>query len=184
MKRIFACGILALWPLDALAEGFCGVTNLAEITARIAGAWQREGTASIVNETTDVVRPSADYVTDFMANGQIANAFFDGVTGEALPAELKDPRPYDVDLVDDMLDTTGRADLADDLSDTLCGPEQLPQLSVTLNLADAGDFQVIGTVTYIPYFDDRILEIGRLELKSDETILFMTETALLRPKAQ
>jgi hypothetical protein len=100
--------------------------------------------------------------------------------GEEVALTWAAPKPYDVDRVDDVLDTTESGELADLLSDTQCGPEALPQVQVVLPEFEGG-ITVFGTITLVPYFDDRVLEISELTLKSDETVLFMTETVLLRP---
>ncbi|MBO9464488.1 hypothetical protein J7443_04530 [Tropicibacter sp. R15_0] len=164
-------------PASALADGFCEVTDKQDILARLAGEWQREGTMVIDNAVTEIVKPSSDYLVTLSADGTGTSDFVDNLLGAAQDLRLADPRPYDVDRVDDVLDSTDRFDLADILSDTKCGPENLPQL--VMDLPETKGMSATGTITYIAYFDDRILELSELTLKSDETVLFLTETALL-----
>lgn len=189
--RLFLLALMLGIPVSALADGFCDVTDVSEVHSRIAGKWHREGSMSFVNATTDMERPSDPYITEFFETGLVANKFYDDLTGAMQLADLVDTL-YDVDKVDDMLDTTGRSDFADVLSDTLCGPDQLPQLVVKIELpvgnrsqlAGAPDIGVFGTVTYVAYFDDRLLEISELTVKTDETVAFLTETALLTPYSE
>ncbi len=129
---------------------------------------------------TSFVRPARVFATEINKDGQYFSSFVDSIMGEEVALRWAEPKPYDVDRVDDVLDTTERADLADVLSDTQCGPEALPQLQVDLPEFEGG-ISVFGTITLMPYFDDRVLEISELTLKSDETVLFMTETVILRP---
>ncbi|SFK56182.1 hypothetical protein [Shimia haliotis] len=180
MKRFFAIAVMALAPAGAWAEGFCGVTEPAEVYERLAGNWVREGSTSVEGADTSFVRPARAFGTAISAEGAFQSGFVDSIMGEPVEMRWMTPKPYDVDRVDDMLDTTERADIADLLSDTLCGPEDLPQLQIDLPEFEGG-VTVYGTITLVPYFDDRVLEISELTLKSPETVLFMVETAILRP---
>ncbi len=181
MKRILSAAVLTIaLPVAAIADGFCGVTDAEAVYARLAGSWQREGSTSVEGGTTSFVRPARVFATEIDMDGLFYSGFVDSIMGEEFSLRWTEPKPYDVDRVDDVLDTTGRADLADLLSDTQCGPEALPQLQIELPEREAG-VTVYGTITLVAYFDDRVLEISELTLKSDETVLFMTETALLRP---
>ncbi|MGR3435501.1 MAG: hypothetical protein ACU0CO_11540, partial [Shimia sp.] len=67
--------------------------------------------------------------------------------------------------------------IADALSDTLCGPEALPQFVGVIDTG--GGIAAEGTITVIAYFDDRMLQVTELTLRSAETVVFVTETALL-----
>jgi hypothetical protein len=181
MKRfLMAAALAALAPVAAVADGFCGISDPTVVYERLAGSWVREGSTSVEGSTTSFVRPARMFATEIDANGQYYSGFVDSIMGEEVALRWAEPKPYDVDRVDDVLDITERADLADVLSDTQCGPEALPQLQIELPEFEGG-VTVFGTVTLVPYFDDRVLEISELTLKSDETVLFMTETVLLRP---
>lgn len=181
MKRfLMAAAVAALTPVAAFADGFCGGSDPAVVYERLAGSWVREGSTSVEGSVTSFVRPARVFATQIDADGTFYSGFVDSLMGEAVALTWAEPKPYDVDRVDDVLDTTERADLADVLSDTQCGPEGLPQVQVNLPEFEGG-ITVFGTITLVPYFDDRVLEISELTLKSDETVLFMTETVLLRP---
>ncbi len=181
MKRFFAIAAVALAPVGAWADGFCGVTDPVAVFERLAGSWVREGSTSVEGADTSFVRPARVFATEIGADGMFQSGFVDSIMGEPVEMRWMAPKPYDVDRVDDVLDTTERADLADLLSDTLCGPEDLPQVQVELPEFEGG-VTVYGTITLVPYFDDRVLEISELTLKSPETVLFMVETAILRPE--
>ncbi|MGR3492657.1 MAG: hypothetical protein ACU0DW_11410 [Shimia sp.] len=134
---------------------------------------------SLETATTSILRPSAAYTVTLTADGQIESRFIDSRLGRGVPLVDADVPPYDVDRVDDVLATTEREDIADALSDTLCGPEALPQLVATI---DAGEgIEAEGTITLIAYFSDRILQVTELTLRSEDAVFFMTETALLTP---
>ncbi|KPA22952.1 hypothetical protein shim_12450 [Shimia sp. SK013] len=180
MKRLIASAALVVAPSWAIADGFCDVTDPADVYARLAGSWEREGSTSVEGADTSFVRPARVFATRISADGMFQSGFVDSQMGEEVALEWVTPKPYDVDRVDDMLEATERADLADVLSDTLCGPERLPQMQVELPALEGG-VSVFGTITLVPYFDDRILEISELTLRSDETVLFMVETVLLQP---
>lgn len=180
MKRIFMAVVAALMPVAAAADGFCDVTDPAVVYARLAGSWVREGSMSVEGSTTSFVRPARMFATEIDKDGLFHSGFVDSLMGEEVALTWAAPKPYDVDRVDDVLDTTESGELADLLSDTQCGPEALPQVQVVLPEFEGG-ITVFGTITLVPYFDDRVLEISELTLKSDETVLFMTETVLLRP---
>ncbi|SMP22497.1 hypothetical protein [Shimia sagamensis] len=181
MKRfLMAIAAAALVPVTAVADGFCGVSDPAVVYERLAGSWVREGSTSVEGSVTSFVRPARMFATEIDKDGQYYSGFVDSLMGEKVALTWAAPKPYDVDRVDDVLDTTGREDLADLLSDTHCGPEALPQLQIVLPEFESG-ISVFGTITLVPYFDNRVLEISEVTLKSDETVLFMTETVLLRP---
>ncbi|WP_299927332.1 hypothetical protein [uncultured Pelagimonas sp.] len=179
--RVLTTALLCMcFPSILLADGFCGVTDEQEILDRLQGTWARDGSMSIENAVTSFVKGSSAYQVEIASNGSVTSQFFDNLTGQPQDTALAETRPYDVDRVDDLLDTTGRPDLADVLSDTKCGPSDLPQLVVTM--PETSGMSAAGTITYIAYFDDRVLELTELTLKSDETVLYMTETVLLRPQ--
>ncbi len=180
LRLVMAAALVAGQAGFAAADGLCGVTGRDDLMATLAGDWTREGSVSLVNETTDILRASETYPVTILPEGAVTSRFLDSLTGAPVPLALLDVPAYDVDRVDDVLDSTARADLVDRLSDTLCGPEALPQVQAVLRIT--GDISVVGTITLIAYFDDRVLEITELQLQGDETVLFQTETALLTPR--
>lgn len=175
--------VLCLLPGFALADGFCNVTDEAEVLGRIEGTWLRRGSLSIESEVESQLMAAQVYKLFIDEDGMADSSFIDGVTGAPQKLTLADPKPYDVDRVDDMLETTERPDIADTLSDTLCGPEALPQLVIPVNMSHGGT-RIDGQITLIPYFDDRILEITEYMATLDGTVLHVTETVLLRPWAR
>lgn len=184
MRRGLALVAMAVsvFGTSGAADGFCGLGKPDIALAQIDGTWKREGSVSVFNETTDELRPSAPFTVQISGDGTFVSPFVDSLTGKPLTVSVLSAPAYDVDRIDDVLDTTGRADLADAVSDTLCGPSQLPQFQARLDVSDG--ISVSGTVTLIAYFADRVLQVSELELKSEDTILFMTETVLLTPQAE
>ncbi|WP_371154284.1 hypothetical protein [Jannaschia sp. 2305UL9-9] len=175
---LFLC--LAL-PVPALAEGLCDVTDLARLQM-LAGTWS--GVEHRSFETLDDTRMGVTPLIVTLADGggvlTYASDLTSGLFDEAPALTLARDGAYDVDAVDDMLDTTAHAELADTLSDTLCGPEALPQLVVPVSI-DA-EIDVEGAITLIAYFSDRLLQITEMTVRSDEVVLYVTATALLTPQ--
>ena len=169
--------LVALFASPAAADSLCGERDVARLNAQLAGQWDRTAHISLENETLSMLRQTEPEVVTITGAGALITGFIDDQTGGPLPLVLQDAAAYNVDAVDDMLDTTETSHFADILSDTPCGPEDLPQLQGTLLQADG--MSASGTVTLIPYFDDRILEITELELRSEAALIFMTATALL-----
>ena len=85
---------------------------------------------------------------------------------------------YDVDAVDDMLATVEADWIADAVSLTPCGPDDLLQLSTVIDVQDVAQ----GTLTIIPYFTDQIVMISEVEVTGDWVIAFVTEVGLLTPE--
>jgi hypothetical protein len=170
--------------VPALAEPLCDRPAEPALLETLVGDWSREGSISQFNETLDEVRAVPAKETGYVitAEQHLSSTYLDYLAGDPLSLTGLSEPAYDVDRVDDVLDTTERADLADILSDTLCGPETLPQWQATLFVEDRDGMQVTGTYTLIGYFTDRLLLIGELELRSEEALIFMTETMLLRPQ--
>ena len=174
MIRLAVLCLLAAAP--AAAENLCGAGP--DAFARLDGAWTAEPKLSLENEVLSEIRaPGPETLT--LEDGTLASDLIDGLLGAPVPLVPSDAPVYDVDAVDDLLDTTEHADLADVLSDTLCGPEALPQAVATIEVD--GGIGVEGTITLIAYFDDRLLELTELQVTSDETVVFLTRTALLEP---
>jgi hypothetical protein len=175
---VFALCLFAAVPAPAPARNLCGLGDREDILAAISGTWIADEAISLENETTSLLRfpdPAQEVVTP---EGSLATPFLDELTGGPMALSLARPKPYDVDRVDGVLETTGRASFADLLSDTLCGPEDLPQLVARVDAL--GGTGATGTVTLVAYFDDRMLRISEMTLRQDGTVLFMVATALLR----
>ena len=164
----------------AQAESLCGVSDAERLKEVLAGRWERSAAISLESETVSMLRRTPPEIAILTPEGGFATEFIDSVTGMALPLTPTSRQRYDVDAVDDMLDTTETEEFADILSDTPCGPEDLPQLRGYMPATEG--MSASGTVTLIPYFDDRILEITELELKGEGALIFMTATALLTPR--
>jgi hypothetical protein len=177
MRRLLFALCLAASP--ASAEGLCDITGEAGLLARLAGSWEQDGRLSLENATTSLLRDLPPARVEITADGLYDSPFTDNITGAPLALTFADTPAWDVDRVDDILETVERADIADTLSDTRCGPEALPQL--VAEIPETPGMSAGGTLTLIAYFDDRLLRITELELKSAETILFMTEAALMTP---
>ncbi len=173
---------LVIFAAPAHADGFCEIAASETLFETLAGEWDRDGAQSLENATTSMLRASAQYTVKIGAGGMLNSTFIDSLTGAPIPLTLAEAPVYDVDGVDDILDTIERADIADTLSDTRCGPEALPQLTAEIPVTSG--ISAGGTITIIAYFDDRLLQITELELKSDETILFLTEAAILTRTAK
>lgn len=183
MKHILI-SLCLLAPVPALAENLCDVTDPSRL-ADLAGTWAGAQAISLEGLDSSRQRSVPDHgvtlAVDAAGGLSIGSEFIDSVTGTRLPLAPLRPVPYDVDRVDDVLDTTGAEDVADLLSDTRCGPEALPQLVARLSAGDA--VTVEGTITLIPYFSDRMLQITQVELQSGAALIYLTATALLRPVA-
>lgn len=173
MRLTLAMFCLAL-ALPASARNLCGVDDREAALAAIAGEWRAEEAISLENETTSLMRrpaPAREVVT---AEGRLGTGFLDDTTGGTVALALARPGPYDVDRVDDVLETTESPAFADMLSQTRCGPEDLPQLVAVLDGPEAE-----GRVTLIAYFDDRMLRITELTLRGEGAVLFMVAAALM-----
>jgi len=156
------------------AQSLCDVRDPDRINAALQGVWTQSGGGSYVTASEEAVAPVMGNIT-IGPNGQVT---WDELTYVLLPVvapELGDA-VYDVDNIDDLLETTESEWIVDTLSDTPCGPENLPQLSVryemiTLNLR--------GQLTLVPYFEDRVLAVLETEWKGDWGIAFITVTSLM-----
>jgi len=183
MKHLLIAALLCgAAQAHAQSTNLCGMTDEAEVLELLAGNWTREGTMSVFNEVMDELGPMQNVQATLTSDGAASGFAFEDTLGLNVMLALADAPIYDVDHVDNLLDTTERADLADVVADTHCGPEDLPQLTTEIGVT-AG-MSVTGRITWIGYFDDRILELAEYEVTSDETILFITETAVLTRWAQ
>lgn len=172
----FAFCLLAASP--AAADSLCGVDDAETVLAAIDGQWTSHEKISLTSSSDSYFRAPEPAAVAIRA-GQIDSAFLDSLHGQPLTLELADAPIYDVDAVDEMLEVTRNEELADLLSDTPCGPEDLPQL--VAHVPDTDGISAGGTITLIPYFADRILKIVELELSSAEALLFMTGVAYMTP---
>ncbi len=184
MRCLRAClvvlAVLSAGPAPALNP--CGQTDADAILGAIAGTWTAEEAVALDNDTTSLLRRPAPVSVQITPDGRYRSALLDDLTGGALPLAHPLPPPYDVDRVDEILAVTESEGFADRLSDTRCGPESLPQFVARLpgSVADV----VSGTVTLIVYFDDRLLQITELTLRSDTAWLDMTAAAYLTRTAR
>ncbi|PZX17683.1 hypothetical protein LX81_01410 [Palleronia aestuarii] len=170
--------LVAATALPMEARNLCGQDADAELLARLEGVWRGAPRVSIVNETTSLDRtPGEKNVV--LRRGTLRDELLDGIAAHSYEIAGADGPRYDVDAIDDLLETTGSADLADRLSDTRCEPEELPQFVAIID--EGEEMTVAGTVTIVAYFEDRLLEVTELTLGSGETILYFTATTLLVP---
>lgn len=174
----FAIVVCLLGAGPATAESLCGADDAEAILAAIEGRWTSQEKISLESASDSYFRAPEPTEVVIQA-GRIDSAFLDSLQEEPLVLELAEAPVYDVDAVDEMLEVTRNEELADLLSDTSCGPEDLPQL--VAQVPDTDGISAGGTVTLIPYFDDRILKIVELELSSAEAVLFMTGVAYMTP---
>ncbi|WP_281982386.1 hypothetical protein [Thalassorhabdomicrobium marinisediminis] len=171
MKHALLClSVLFAPPLHA--ESLCGVSDVDFILDQIEGRWAADGNVSVESETLSVFKPLPDVVVigpDHRLTTRMTRNM--GLTPELDVAAA----PYDVDAVDDMLDTVEAAWIADAVSDTPCGPEELTQLSAEVRVDDV----ITGHVTLIPYFTDRVVLIAEVETRGDWGLAFVTHGLLL-----
>lgn len=172
MKQI--AFIAVLWAGAAQAGSLCGVTDEAAVRAAMTGGFTQAGALSIETETLSVTEPFADEPVIIDPAGRIMLPVVDQWTGQDVRTTLSGGI-YDVDGVDDLLDTVDAAWIADAVGDTPCGPEELPQITGTF----ASGEDLSGRVTVIGYFSDRMVVLTQVDLRGDWGIAFVTIAALL-----
>lgn len=179
LQRIVYAAIgLGLAAQGAAAESFCGRSDHTAVLAQLAGAWTGEVSVSVETETLSVTQIATPGHSDISTDGRFQIDFVDQMIGENSALTLMpSDQGYDVDTVDDLLSTTQTEWMADTLSDTLCGPESLPQFTGRIEFAP----DLVGDVTLIAYFDDRVLMLSELEARGDHGLAFVTSAALLTP---
>jgi len=119
-----------------------------------------------------VISPAGQFASVSVVEG----AAIPEVTLESDSAFMRDIGPvYDVDGVDDILETVEAEWIADAVSQTPCGPRQLLQLTADVDMGEQGG----GAVTFIPYFSNQLVMISEVEIEGDWGIAFVTEAALL-----
>ncbi|KQI68732.1 hypothetical protein AN189_07510 [Loktanella sp. 3ANDIMAR09] len=181
----FILAILLLLPAGLRAESLCGVTDNAALLDRLAGDWRGDtylsGVNAVIDQTEIQPRAEAERVTIGTDGILSVEAIAAAMGGEGLPMVLSPTPVYNVDQVDDLLETTQAEALADVLSDTPCGPEKLPQFVATFGFdqADTDGVRFDGQVVLIPYFDDRILRLDQFDVNTGEMVLFVTVASVL-----
>ena len=184
MMMLRAC-VLGLASSTAQADSLCQVWNVDVVQQAMAGQWSTRGAISIesvILSTTEnttgrvVISPSGQ----FSSVSVVEEAAIPDVTLDQDSTFMSDIGPvYDVDGVDDILETVEAEWIADAVSETPCGPRELLQLTASVDMGEQGG----GAVTFIPYFEDQIVMISEVEIVGDWGIAFVTEAALLtRPE--
>ena len=180
----YAVFSLILTATGAQADSLCGVTDIDVVCAAMAGEWSMRGAMSVesvVFSVTDVtagrvlITPDGVFSSVTVVDGA---EIPDVVTDENSKSLLLGGPVYDVDVVDDMLETVEADWIADAVSLTPCGPDDLLQLSTVIDVQDVAQ----GTLTIIPYFTDQIVMISEVEVTGDWGIGFVTEVGLLTPE--
>lgn len=162
---------LLIGASTAQAESLCNVTDIDTVLSAIDGAWVATGAISIETETLSITEPF-ELAAMVNQDAQVSA----GLLSNGYSIRLDDLGPiYDVDQVDDMLDTVEAAWITEAVADTRCGPEGLLQLSGPITSVQGSE----GTITLLPYFSDRIVIITEYEVKGDWGIGFVTVAGLL-----
>ncbi|MBU2993522.1 hypothetical protein Q4555_13230 [Octadecabacter sp. 1_MG-2023] len=162
----------------AQAESMCGWDEPTEIRAALAGDWIYKGAGSFVTASLDD-QGEIDGAANITEAGDVA---VDEITYTLMPLlrpELGDV-VYDVDQVDDLLETVEAEWIADAVSMTPCGPDDLPQLSATYQITEA----LNGQLTVLPYATDQVVLMLEAEWRGDWGLAFVTIAALLTPSEE
>ena len=176
VARAITLCLLAAGP--ATAQSLCGNDDAEIVLEAIQGRWTAQEKIALESHADSYFR-APDPTPVVIRDGQIDSAFLDSLQGQPLALELADGPIYDTDAVDALFEDTRNEALADVLSDTPCGPEDLPQL--VARVPETEGINAGGTVTLIPYFGDRMLMVTELELSGPEALLFMTGVAYMTP---
>lgn len=171
----FALIGLILTASGAQAESLCGVTDAAVVFGHLQGDWTLTGAISVETETLSVVEVT-NGTAQFMQDRAVILTH-DGGAGIAVSLGLLGAA-YDVNGVDDILETVEAEWIADAVSTTPCGPDGLLQLSATSNANE----NETSRVTVVPYFSDKVVVIIESELTGDWGLGFITIAALLIPE--
>ncbi len=169
MKYLAILAVLIAGAADA--QSLCNVQAGPELIHSLSGDWTLEGATSVETETISIVVPETE--SAIITDGTFAADVIDRWTGE--PLTLEPGQVYDVDAVDDMLETAEVDWIADAVSLTPCGPEALPQMTGIFDNGDA----LTGQATLIPYFADQIVLIVEVETIGTAGLAFLTTAALL-----
>lgn len=175
MKPVLS--IEAMKPNRSLCE-LDDNTLLLEI---MQGDWVERGAISIESETLSVTEPVDGEMYIFATLIQ-SNAVFG--TYQFDQANLRRGQVYDVDQVDDLLETAEVEWIADEVSLTPCGPDGLPQVSADLfelsvDEGPIADRDVVGRVTVLPYFANKMVILVEAELRGDWGIAYLTAATLM-----
>jgi len=158
------------------ADSLCGVTDPQAVFDAVQGTWVGRGSINVETETLSATEEPNQMVLAITPAGGL---IFDPQAGGSTPLALEaEGIVYDVDQVDDILETVEAEWIADDVSLTPCGPEGLLQLTVAIPLAEGETASVI----LLPYFSDRLVMIGEREMRGDFGLAFVTMAALLTPQ--
>lgn len=171
--------IACLWAAPLSAQSLCDVTDPDRIAAVLQGVWTQQGSVSIETETLSVTQGlNPQDRVDVSQTLDLRWPLTDQWLREALP--LIATTPMDVDTVDDLLTTVDADWIADAVGDTRCGPENLPQYAATFDTGMAtGDDTLSGTITLIPYFEDRVVLLAQIEMRGAWGLGFVTAASLL-----
>lgn len=171
-----ALGFATSLAAGAQAESLCGRDDVDDLRAVLAGDWAYAGAASFVTASLDN-RSDIEGAARIEPDGTV---LVDEVTYVIMPLvrpELGDVI-HDVDAVDDILDTVAAEWIADAVSATPCGPEQVPQLSAPYSFTD----DLNGQLTLLAYATDQVVLILEAEYRGDWGIAFVTLAALFNPE--
>ncbi len=174
---------LAVLTTPVHAESLCDVSDMAQVLDAVQGGWTLQGGTSVEGTNVSVTENTIGHVAiddqgrfasvEVLADEDMPQAIIDGASPMIVPTATV----YDVDGVDDILDTVEAPWIADALSMTPCGPEGLQQLNVPVETTP----EVNAVVTLIPYFTDGLLLISEAEVTGEWGIAFITSAGLLRP---
>ena len=166
---------LAVLAIPVHAESLCGWTDDAALRSALAGSWAYDGAWSFVT-ASDEGDPAIEGTAEIAQDGSITVLGVTDVVMPELTPTLGD-MVYDVDQVDDLLDTVNADWIADAVSATPCGPEDLPQLSAIY----AVDEDLSGQLTLVAYATDQVVLLLEAEWRGDWGLAFVTAATLMTP---
>ncbi len=172
--RFFTLGFVLISGA-AQAESLCGATDQVALLEAIHGPWSVSGSISVETQTLSVVEPIQANVLIGRTGAILLD--FEGESGSSLILGAAEDA-LDVDQVDNFLKTVEAEWIADEVSDTPCGPEGLLQLQA-LRDDPEGDYN---RVTVLPYFDDRLVIITEIETAGEWGLAFITLGGILTPE--
>lgn len=172
---------LAFFASPVNAESLCGEMDRQVLLDALAGEWQTLGLISIDSEIFSLLENV--HGNALLEESGRFSSKESPIEGER-PSVYVDENSvifqdlgqvYDVDQVDDMIETVEADWIADEVSMTPCGPEGLLQLSTPVTIVD----EVQSTLTLLPYFTDKIVVISEEEAKGEWGIAYVTKVTLL-----
>lgn len=168
---------LTLFATPVMAgESLCGWSDADRVLAALAGAFAGDLSVQVEAETVSTTKTFADDRATLSPDGDLSDAFLGNLVRDPVALTLG-TLVYDVDAVDDLLWTAEAEWIADAVSLTPCGPEDLPQLSGSF----VGGEGFAGQVTLIPYFTDKVVMVFEVDYSGDWGLSEITGTALLTP---